>query len=125
MSNPSKLTSYQNDPGVRESLERMVRPGEYVTTMIRAGSGETDYVRCFVATTDGRVAEITGSVARFIGRKIGKRGGIIVRGGGFDKGYEIVDHLARELYADRYMAEQAKPHTARDYVLFHDRLPGC
>lgn len=78
------------------ALCELCTPGSTVYTLSVRRSGTSESIRCFVAR-DNVIVEITVRVAHALGYKP-RNGAIVVRGGGTDRGFEIVHALSYALH---------------------------
>ncbi len=89
----------------RELLQRIAPEGSVIVVVPRGNpsrSGATHRfdLYTFAVAGDGKpfLAYLTGSAARVMGRRLHKDGGIVVRGGGMDMTYAVVDDLAHAVW---------------------------
>lgn len=83
-------------------LRRYFPRGRRVYTVLTAGSGARDYIRVMIVFK-GQIHEVTRFLSKVFGYKcdVSDRG-IIINGGGFDKGFEIVQRISQTLYNETY-----------------------
>jgi len=87
----------------REALRTAFPRDSYVTTLLRhrSDSGSTKWVSVLAADEQRWISDVSGIVARAIGRRYDSRHGAIkVSGCGTDAGLVIVMELGRALYGD-------------------------
>jgi hypothetical protein len=110
-----------------DALAEMLPAGATVYTMIRhvAASGMSRAVS--VVIRDGeRVRCVDNLIARALGYSLSKRGGVTVRGCGFDAGFEIVYNLGAAIWPngtpEPHGVRNGQPDNAGGYALKHERL---
>lgn len=110
-----------------DSLCALVRPGDRVYTVLRSvsRSGMRRTLSVLIVT-EGRISDITYSVAIVAGYRRDKRGHIIVGGCGFDAGYDVVYSLGRALWPDGtpepHGVRNGQPDSDGGYALNHSWL---
>lgn len=110
-----------------ESLRAKIEPGSRVYTLLRSvsRSGMRRTLSALIVR-DGRIENVTHSVAVACGYRTDKHGHIVVGGCGFDAGYDIVHSLGRALWLDGtpepHGARNGQPDSDGGYALDHSWL---
>lgn len=114
----------------RARLLAWLQPGSRVHTRIVhcSRSGMQREVTCSVAVISDGKPEIVGLdywIAQLCDERIGKHGGIVVGGCGFDAGFQVVYNLGMLLWPNGtdvpHGTRNREPDTSGGYALKHDR----
>jgi hypothetical protein len=116
----SRLTKRQiaEQEEAKEELRKIIPPGSTVYTILhqvsRSGMSRHIGVRCIQNDDNGKpfIRYLDGLVARALGERIAKNGGLVVGGCGMDMGFHIVNCLSYCLHGNKpeQVAEQIAKH---------------
>lgn len=96
-------------------------PGSRVTSIVVHHRNTAWSIMLLCVTQDGRIENISGHVARALGRTFDRvRGSVRASGGGMDMGFELVYELSKALFPQggTFDGRTERP----GYCLRHDRL---